>query len=113
MFKLVPNPTFKFNVKFPVAGQDADAELTVTFRYVRLKEWQKRITEVQALLTNPDTVDGEAVQAELLMEIMESWAFPEPLTLENVKALVLNYPQSFLAITGQFVQELVGVRTKN
>lgn len=109
MFKLTPNPTFSTLAKLHVAGNDAPAEISVTFKYLNpegLADWQKS--------------SGDKPIAEALFEVMTDWqgveddaGKPVPFNLENLKALTAQYHAVGNNLSQAYVRELYGARLKN
>ena len=97
-FTLKPNPTFKANVKIPVAGQEQPEIVTFTFNHFPL-------SELETMKEKP--VD------EFYQTIINNWAITEPYDSENLKVLFDNYPSSPSAITATYYSELLGNREKN
>lgn len=112
LFKLNPNPTFKFNVEIPVAGQDDPGVITMTFRHVKIGDHRKRLNELSEIMTTADT-DPHDVMAGHLFELITAWALPDELNVENLNTLIQNYPQAYTSILQQYVDELMSVRRKN
>lgn len=113
--KFNPNPTFKLNVQIPVAGQDEDADLTITFKHLTPEAFAAVMKQAV------DTVGAENVTAEAQLAAMvatvkslaEGWAWSEEFSDENIAATISNYPAFYRAVTSQYGEELWKVRQKN
>lgn len=97
-FTLVPNPTFKANVKIPVAGKETPEVVTFTFKH-------QPMSQLDEMREKPTT--------EFFERIIEDWAIEEPYNKENLNLLLDNYPSASRAIASTYYNELLGNREKN
>lgn len=98
--KLLVNPTFTAKVGLPVAGGPVDIEFTFKYRdRTERKAW----------------VDWTAdkSEAEVFLSMVTGWEFEEPLTEENVNALLQKSEGIQQAVTEKYFDELSGARLKN
>ncbi|MFS1537511.1 MAG: phage tail assembly chaperone [Candidatus Phlomobacter fragariae] len=91
-FTLVPKPTFKVNVRIPVAGKKEPEVVTFTFNHKAMRELPIE---------------------EFYRQIIADWAIEEPYHAENLKLLFDNYPSAASAISTTYYSELLGQREKN
>lgn len=96
------NPTFKAKVGIPQAGE-ADVDVVFTFKY-RTKQ------ELDAFDAKND---GQRSNAEIVLDMVEGWAFEEPFTPENVDLLLQRSIGAGVAIHRKYKDELVKVRLGN
>ncbi|HBC6230991.1 TPA: hypothetical protein KEW28_002784 [Proteus mirabilis] len=97
-FTLVPNPTFKANVKIPVAGKEKPEVVTFTFKH-------RSVSELDGMREKPIS--------EFFERIIADWAIEEPYNKENLNILLDNYPSASRAISSTYYNELLGNREKN
>ncbi|CAI2005901.1 phage tail assembly chaperone [Serratia fonticola] len=113
-FTLAPNPTFKFDVVIPRAGE-VDGTLTFTFKHktrADLEALEKTLREK----TEKQVEAGKHSNAPMVAfvcEIADAWALPEEFTKENVLVLLENYPRAFDSIALAYTRELMALREKN
>lgn len=99
---IAPKPTFKAVVNIPGVGGGLAAE----FEF----KWRKA-SENQALFDR--SAAGEIDDTEVVLALVESWDFEEPLNRESVEMLLEYYPQAPAGIMNAYVGELKGAREKN
>lgn len=97
-FTLVPNPTFKANVKIPVAGKEKPEVVTFTFKHMPMSQLEE--------------MGGEHID-DFFKAIIADWAISEPYNADNLKLLFDNYPSAANSITTTYYNELLGNREKN
>jgi hypothetical protein len=105
MFKINPNPTFKHKINIPVPG---NTPVAVTFEFKH-----KGRDELQAyyagLAEANDRSDGDA-----LAELICGWEGVDvPFSVENLSALVNNYPGAATALFEGYREALLEGRRKN
>ncbi|HAV2159516.1 TPA: hypothetical protein JHK28_000146 [Enterobacter cloacae] len=115
--KYEPNPTFKFDVQIPVAGQDEPGELTMTFRHLQPKQWSDVYAKSQesmvAAAEDGDSEKQVGFMAAAIMEIAAGWAWEQEFNLEHVSATLKNYPAFYASVMQQYGEELWKVRAKS
>lgn len=95
------NPTFRAKVGIPQAG-DADVVVGFTFKY-RTKAELDKFDEAVSGMKNADVV----------LEMVDSWEFEEPFNRENVEELLQRSIGAGVAIHTKYKAELVKTRLGN
>jgi hypothetical protein len=99
--KLVANPTFETSVDIPIHG-GTDVKVKFVFKHrtkTEIKSWEK-------------SIKGKT-DAEVILEMVESWELDDELTIENAEKLTENYAGAALAIIKKYLEEIAQARTKN
>lgn len=93
-FTLEPNPTFKAQVKIPVAGEGF-SPVEFIFKYRNREQFK-------------EFVDGMADRqpVELLLDIACGWALDDPFDAEHLAKLNDNYLGAFQAVLDTYFNEL-------
>ena len=112
MFKLNPAPTFAWAVNLTRPGEAEPVKVEFTFRHkgkAAIDEWVKR----------SGATKGSGDDAALLGEIIEAWGVqddagaPAPLSAENLRAAVDNFPSLAFEVTTAYMKALGKSRAKN
>jgi hypothetical protein len=109
MLCITPKPTFTADVQMYVPGASDLAVIKVTFKYQtpeELKAWQTKFAKEPLSLA--------------LVEVIENWQDVEdaagkqvPYSIDNLKALLLQYHTAGENISQAYLRELLGARRKN
>ena len=106
-FKINPNPTFWHPCQITVPGEEKPATVKVEFRHKtkeQLSDFFERIKTTETPLTD----------ADLLEEVIVGWEVEDsPYSVENLKALLNNYPASGMELAMQYTAALTESRRKN
>ncbi|WP_460033847.1 phage tail assembly chaperone [Megalodesulfovibrio paquesii] len=103
MLKLTPDPQFTAKVGITVPGQDAPAQITVTYKYM---------TRSQAQAWGQGL--GEKTDNEALADVVLGWeGVDAPYSRETLDQLLDAYPAAGLELLTAFRQNLLESRRKN
>ena len=100
--KLVADPTFKARVGIPLAGNDEEAFVELTFRHRSKADLSKFTEDMKGM---EDT--------EVFMAMVTAWDLEDPFTTENVKLLMENYIGSGLATFRVYLDQLTKTKLGN
>lgn len=118
-FKIDPNPTFKADVKIPRIGAEP---ITVPFTFKVLQrttlaalydKWSTMAKEFQEqeVVSFTDMAEADIkLQVERIKDIVVSWAFEDPYTDENIRALVETSVQAAESILEAYQEAYSEVR---
>ncbi|QOR55722.1 MAG: hypothetical protein YHS30scaffold667_18 [Phage 65_10] len=116
--RIKANPTFTTPVKLTIRGQEALAEIQVTWKHKdrdAVKEWMRR-----PLRATDDGIVLVEVEAAYLMEVMDSWDGPEneagdkvPLTDKSLADMLREHHTSGQEFYQQYLNALAESRVKN
>lgn len=118
-FKIDPNPTFKADVKIPRIGAEP---ITVPFTFKVLQrttlaalydKWSTMTKEFQEqeVVSFTDMAEADIkLQVERIKDIVVSWAFEDPYTDENIRALVETSVQAAESILEAYQEAYSEVR---
>lgn len=120
--KFNPNPTFKLLVLVPVAGQDTPEDIPLTVSHLKPQQYSELINKTSEAMAKLAGKDDKQVDAmiDTLEKLIKGWEWTEdrvpaeiPLTRENLRVVLENYPSFYHAVISQYGQELYKVREKN
>lgn len=116
--KISANPTFTAPVKLTVRGQEALAEISITWRHMdrdKLKRWMGR-----PLTTDDDGIITVATEAAYLDEAIASWAGPVddegvavPYSVGALAGLLRAHHTAGQELYNQYLKALSESRVKN
>lgn len=113
-FTLIPDATFKYDVKIPRAGAE-DGVLTFTFLH-KTRSQLEALENALRDAAEKQAKSGKSSNAPavaFISEITRGWALPDEFNDENVAVLLENYPRAFDAIATTYTRELMAIREKN
>lgn len=120
--KFNPNPTFKLLVLVPVAGQETPEDIPLTVAHLKPQQYSDLITKTGETMAKHAGKDEKQVDAmvDTLETLIKGWEWTEdgapadvPLTRENIRVVLENYPAFYHSVVAQYGQELYKVREKN
>lgn len=105
-FRLVPNPTFKFEAEIPMAG-----ETPQVLKLIGKHKGKKAMQELQAKMTDSEVPPTDV---EVLMDILGGWEDVDgEFNAENLEQLVDAYPKAAATIYAAYAVALVDGKEKN
>jgi len=106
MLKINPDPEFTVDVKITVPGQEDPALVSITFRYLTIKQMTEKREELKANKAVSD--------ADFLDELIVKWkGFDQEYSKETLEKFLENYPTAGGEIVTQYNKHLLVSRVKN
>lgn len=114
MLKLNLEPTFTATLSLTVPGKKEPGELSLTFRYMGLKEYAEWVvSSVEKKNDEGEVIRPMKSNVAAFMEFVVGWEFKEEFSKANVETFLNNYPAAFAEILGAYCDFLLESRLKN